>query len=83
MSDLFKKAGKGVGKLTGNAVKSVFTALLSEVASEILQETGVMDIAKDKIVDIGLQLVKSQNLDMKSVKKDFIKKAILNELKLQ
>ena len=83
MSDFLKKAGKGVGSLTGNAVKKAFSAIITEIAGEILKETGAMDIAKDKIMSAGFKVVKDMNLDVSSLKKDIIKKGILKELNIQ
>ncbi len=77
-----KKAGKEVSSFTGSAIKKAFSTVISEIAGEIIKETGVVDIAREKIISTGFKVVKDMNMDISSMKKDMLKNAILKELKI-
>lgn len=82
MSKFVKKAAKGTKNLTGDALKKAFSAMLGDIVKDIMEETGVADVAKAKIMEAGLKVVKEMGIDPKSMQRDLVKTAIMRELKL-
>ncbi|MCH8907268.1 MAG: hypothetical protein IH840_09280 [Candidatus Heimdallarchaeota archaeon] len=83
MSGFIKKAGKGTSGLASAALKKAFAGILGDLAKEILEDTGVADMAKDKIMEVGLKVVKEMKIDPRSFQRDIVKHAIMKEMKLK
>ena len=82
MKDFIKKGAKGAADLGSSAMKAALTALLADIAKEMLEETGVADLAKDQIMDVGTKIIKDMGVNPTEVKKDLIKAAIKKELNI-
>ncbi|MHA2250863.1 MAG: hypothetical protein ACXAD7_10895 [Candidatus Kariarchaeaceae archaeon] len=82
MSKYVKKAAKGTASLGSDALKKAFAGILGDITKEILEETGMADIAKTKIMDAGYKVIKEMGMDTKNIQRTLIKNAIKNELKL-
>ncbi|MDH5401534.1 MAG: hypothetical protein OEZ01_09305 [Candidatus Heimdallarchaeota archaeon] len=80
MSKFIKDGIKGAGSVGGSLIKTTIGAFLADLFNEILEETGLKDIAKDKFMEIGYKVVKELNIDPRSLQKDIIKAGILREL---
>ena len=83
MSKYVKKASKGIAGVGSEAMKKAFGAILGDIVKEILEETGVTSIAKDKMMTTGYKVIKDLGVDPKNIQKGIIKNAIKNELKLK
>jgi len=81
MSNFIKKAAKGAGSVTANAIKTTLGSLLGEVVGEIIKETGIAESMKSSLIDIGVGAVKSSGIGLKDIKKDFLKDIIMSEAK--
>ncbi len=82
MSKFVKKATKGTADVTAGALKKAFSSILGDLAKEILEETGVANLAKEKIMETGFKVVRDMGVDPKNIQRDLIKRAIISELKL-
>lgn len=83
MSKFVKKATKGVADLGADATKKAFGVVLGDIIKEILDESGVTNIAKEKFMTTGLKVIKDLGIDPKNIQRDLIKNAIKNELNLK
>jgi len=82
MKDFIKKGAKGVADIGSSAVKSAVTAVIGDLVKEILEETGVTNIAKEKMMDAGLKVFKDMNMDPQKIQREIIKSAIMKEFNL-
>lgn len=82
MSRFVKKASKGIADVGSEAMKKSFGVILGDIIKEILEETGVTNVAKDKMMTAGFKVIKELGIDPKNVQRDLIKTALKNELKL-
>ena len=82
MKDLLKKGAKGVADIGSSAVKGAISSIIGEIVKEIAEESGVTNIAKDKMMDVGLKVFSDMGMDPKQIQRDLIKSAIMRELKL-
>ncbi len=82
MSKFAKKFGKVTGDIVGDALKKTFSAVLSDIIKELVEETGVKDIAQDKMMDVGFKIIKQMNIDPKNLQKELIKNALKKEFNL-
>ncbi|MCY3413191.1 MAG: hypothetical protein INQ03_16245 [Candidatus Heimdallarchaeota archaeon] len=80
MSGFFKKAAKGAADLAGDTMKVAFTALLGEIVAEIVKETGIKDMAQEKLMSTGFKVIKDLGMDTKNIQRDLIKAALKKEL---
>lgn len=83
MKKIISKAAKETASLGGAAIRSAFSAILSEIVRDIMQESGAANMAKDTIMDVGFKVVKEMGVDPKSVQRELIKTAIMKELNLR
>jgi len=83
MSKYIKKAGKGTSNLASGAMKTAISGMIAEIFKDILKETGAGDLAKEKVMEAGMKVIKESGLDVKSLQRDLFKKAIMNELKIK
>lgn len=82
MSKFIKKVGKGATNIAGDAIKKALSALIGGIIKEIVTESGVDNIAKDKMMQVGIKIAKDMNLDPKKIQRDLLKGAIKKELGL-
>ena len=84
MKKIIEKSVRGVAKgaseIGSSVIKTTLSALLADIAKDLISESGMQDIAKDKIIETGLGLVKSMNLDPKTLQKELLMTAIRKEL---
>ncbi|MHA2501850.1 MAG: hypothetical protein ACXAE3_03185 [Candidatus Kariarchaeaceae archaeon] len=83
MKDLLRKGAKGVGNMGTSAIRAAVAGVMGEIIREIMEETGVTSIAKDKMMDVGVDIIKKMDLNPRDLQRDFIKNAIMMELKLK
>lgn len=83
MKDLLKKGAKGIGNLGTGALKAAIAGMLAQIVKEIMDETGTTNIAKDKMMEVGLSVVKKMDLNPKELQRDLVKNAIKRELQLK
>ncbi len=82
MSKYIKKVGKSATDIAGDAIKKALSSLLGGIIKEIVTESGVDNVAKDKMMQVGLKIAKDMNLDPKKIQRDLLKNAIKKELGL-
>jgi hypothetical protein len=80
MSKFIKKVGKGATDIAGDAIKKALSSLIGGIIKELITETGVDNVAKDKMMKVGLKIAKDMNLDPKKIQRDLLKSAIKKEL---
>ena len=83
MSKYVKRAGKGAADLTSGAIKKAFSAVLADLAKEVIEETGMGEAARTKIMEVGFKVVKDLGIDPKNVQRELIKSAIKKEMNLK
>ena len=79
-SSLTGKAVKDAGSLTGKVVKAAIAPLVTEVVSEIIKETGVVEELKGQLVDLGIKAVKESGIDPIKLGHKGIKSLIMNDI---
>ena len=82
MSKFIKKVSKGATDIAGDAIKKALSLLIGGIIKEIAMESGVDNVAKDKMMQVGLKIAKEMNLDPKKIQRDLLKGAIKKELGL-
>lgn len=82
MSKFIKKVSKGATDIAGDAIKKALSSLIGGIIKEIAMESGVDNVAKDKMMQVGLKIAKEMNLDPKKIQRDLLKGAIKKELGL-
>ena len=82
MSRFVKKASKGIADVGSEAMKKSFGVILGDIVKEILEETGVTHVAKEKLMTAGYKVIKELGVDPKNIQRDLVKNAIKSELKI-
>ncbi len=86
MSGIKKTIGKGLGKgvgAIGDVAGKAFNQLLAEIATEIIKETGVADLAKATIIDAGKRIAGDDSYGIDRLKPKLLKALIMNDLGLK
>ncbi len=74
---------KKIGGLAKGAAKEAMSTTLNSVVKELIDESGVKDIAKEQILDVGKKILGDKNIPNKQkVQKEILKTLIKKELGL-